>query len=385
MARTTRTRRLLVLFPGERFGGAEAHTLRITDAAAQAGMQVTLAAAPALHPSLAAPGRSLLDLPVAWRRGLPATARQAQAEAVRAALAEAKPDVVLLPLPWPDQAGGAFEALAESGTPTLVVSHLAPHGEEPPPGLDEEALAAAHAMRADWVAVSAPTAFRLERFLGLAAGRVATIRNGVDAPPEMDRDAWRAALRKRLGLPGDALVALFLGRLDAAKGADRLPFLAEAFARRSGGVIAAAGTGSLDAQLSAEASADHPLRLLGRHPRPAELLAGADALVMPSRLEGAPLAFLEAATHHLPVVASHEALEALGSGAARLAALADPEDVAEMADALAGCLDPAGPARTRAEAAWRFATAWGGTAMAEAYLARLRRLPAGSLGVAGGG
>ena len=385
MARTTRTRRLLVLFPGERFGGAESHTLRITEAAARAGMAVTLAAGAALHPSLEGPDRRLLDLPVAWRRGLPAAARQAQAEAVRAALAEATPDAVLLPLPWPDQAGGAFEALAERGTPTLVVSHLAPHGDEPPPGLDDEALRSALAMRADWVAVSAPTAARLAGFLGLGPGRVAAIRNGVDAPPEMDRAAWGAALREGLGLAPATPVALFLGRLDAAKGADRLPLLAEAFARRTGGVIAAAGAGSLEERLTAELSADHPLRLLGTHPRPAELLAGADALVMPSRLEGAPLAFLEAATHHLPVAASPEALEALGAEAGTLAALADAEDVAEMADALASCLDPVGPARVRAEAAWRFATAWDGTAMAEAYLARLRRLPAIPLGAAAGG
>ncbi|WP_458096724.1 glycosyltransferase family 4 protein [Roseomonas sp. WA12] len=387
MSGTTRMRRLLVLFPGERFGGAEAHTLRIADAAAAAGVAVTLAASPGLHPTLRAAntalpakdasadtGHTLLELPVAWRRGLPETARRAQAGAVRTAIAAARPDAALLPLPWPDQAGGAMEVLAESGLPTLVVGHLAPHGDEPPPGLDEVALAAAGAMVADWVAVSAPTGERLARFLGLPPGRIITIPNGVDQPPLLDPAPSRAALRASLRLPRDAPVALFLGRLETAKGADLLPALAQAFARRTGGVIACAGTGSLEAQLRDEAPVGHPLRLLGHVPDPAALLAGADALVMPSRLEGAPLTFLEAASHLLPVAASHAALEALGADAFNLAALADPEDIGEMADALAGCLDPNGPAPARAEAAWRRATAWDARAMAGLYLARLRRL-----------
>ena len=374
MARTLRTARLLVLFPGERFGGAEAHTLRVTDAARALGVEVTLAASGALHPALAGPGRVLLDLPLAWRRGLPHTARRAQAEAARAALDAAYPDVVLLPLPWPDQAGCAMEALAELGTPTLVVCHLAPHGEERPPGLDEEALRAASAMWADWVAVSEPTAARVSRFLDLPPGRVDTIPNGVDPPAPGDRAGRRAALRARLGLDADAPVALFFGRLDRAKGADHLPLLAEAFARRTGGVVACAGTGSLGEELARASPPGHPLRLLGQYPRPAELLAAADALVMPSRLEGAPLAFLEAATQELPAAASPEALEALGPAAGDFAGIADPEDVGPMADALAGCLDPRGAALARAARAWRMATAWHATAMTARYLARLRRL-----------
>ena len=375
MVRTVRTRRLLVLFPSERFGGAEAHTVRLAEAARAAGMEVTLAAGTALRPALEGLGWRVLEAPLNWRRGLPAAAREAQAEAARRVLAESAAELALLPLPWPDQAGGALQALAEAVLPTLVVSHLAPHGEEPPPGLDEEALGAARNLRGEWIAVSAPTAARLEGFLELPPGTVSTIPNGVDPPPALDRAPWRAALREGLGLAADTPVALFLGRLDAAKGADHLQALAEAFARRTGGVLAAAGSGSLEERLARGLSAEHPLRLLGRHPRPAELLVAADVMVMPSRLEGAPLAFLEAATHHLPVAASHAALEALGERAATMAALADPEDLGEMADAMAACLDPSGPAAGRVDAAWRFATAWDAGCMAEAYLARLRRLP----------
>ncbi|MFC7737408.1 glycosyltransferase [Roseomonas sp. GCM10028921] len=348
MAKTLRTARLLVLFPGERFGGAEAPTLRVSDAARALGVELTLAASGALHPALAGSGRVLLNLPLAWRRALPHTARRAQAEAARAALDAAYLDVVLLPLPWPDQAGGAMEALAELGIPTLVACHLAPHGEERPLGLDEEALRAASAMWADWVAVSEPTAARVSRFLDLPPGRVDTVPNaGSIRPRQGDRAGRRAALRTWLGLDADAPVALFRDRLDRAKGADHLPSLAEAFARRTGGVIAGTGTGSLGEKLARASPPGHPLRLLGQHPRPAKLLAAADALVMPSRLEGAPLGFLEAATHDIPVAASPVALGALGPAAGDLAAIADPEDVGAMADALAGCLDPNAPARVR--------------------------------------
>jgi glycosyltransferase involved in cell wall biosynthesis len=380
-----RMRRLLVLLPGDRFGGAEAHTLRLCAAAEAAGVAVTVAAGTALYPLAAAPGRSVLDLPVTWRRGLVETAREAQAGATRTALSVARPDAALLPLPWPDRGGGAMQALAEAGIPALIVAHLAPHGAERPPGLDEQALAAAAAMRADWVAVSAPTAERFARYLNLPPGRVATIPNGVDPPPALDRDMARQALRSRLGLSGETPVALFLGRLDEAKGADRLPLLAEAFARRTGGVIACAGTGSLAEMLRNAAPEGHPLRLLGRHSRPAELLAAADALLLPSRLEGAPLAFLEAASWGLPVVASPEALEALGPAAGSAAALAWGDDAAEMADALAEAVGGGHAVLARVEAALRLAALGTAEDMAARYLARLRRLPAPPLGGPGAG
>jgi len=374
-SRAIRIRDLLVLLPGDRLGGAEAHTLRLCDAAAAAGVAVTLAAEGRLHAGLVGAGRRLLDLPVAWRRGLPEAARAAQAGATRAALEAARPDAALLPLPWPDRGGGAMEALAAAGTPTLVVAHLAPHGAEEASGVDEGAIAAARALRAEWVAVSAPTAARAARVLGLPEGRIATIPNGVDPAPPPDRPALRAALRDALGVAPGTPVALFVGRLDEAKGADRLPALAEAFARRTSGVLACAGQGSLDDTLwRATPEEGHPLRLLGQTASPAALMAGADALVMPSRLEGAPLTFLEAAGLGLPVAASHEALEALGGEASRLAAVADAEDLGAMADALASCLEPAAAARTAAAGA--LAAGWDAAAMSARYLSRLRRLAA---------
>ena len=370
--------RLLVVLPGEDLGDAGAHAMRIAGAAAASGVRVAVAAAGAVlarlrreAPAEGAP--ELLDLPLT-RRGAD---RQAQAEATRALLAAATPDAVLLALPWPDSDTGAMAALARAGMPALVVLHLAPRGGERPAALDEAALADAASMRAEWVAVSEPVAARAGRLLGLPEGRVAVIPPGAERPPATDREACRAALRARLGLEAGTPVALFLGPLDATKGADRLFGIAEAFAARSGGVLACSGEGILEAALREPAGEDHPLRMLGHDRNPAALLAGADLLVMPSRLEGWPLAFLDAALAGLPVVASAEALEAFGSEAPRVAALVDADDPAAVARAMAECLEPAGAAAERTGAALRLAMTWEARAMTARYLGRLRRLGAG--------
>jgi len=379
--------RLLILLPGDSFGAAEAHALRIGAAAGALGVAVTIAAEGVVLARLreqAAAGwfGTLLDLPVAWRRGAAETTRQRQAEATQAAIAAASPDAVMLSLPWPDFATGAMAVLAETTTPTLVVSHLAPRGGGRPPALDAAALSAAAAMRAEWVAVSPPVAERTAWLLGLPEGRVTCIPDAADPPPPLDREACRAALRAQLGVGPGVPVALFLGRLEAARGADRLAGLAKAFAARTSGVIACAGAGILQAALREAAAGDHPLRFLDPSHAPdpeldaAWLLAGSDMLVLPSRLEGAPRAFLQAALAGRPVVASPEALEALGEDATRFAAIADADDLEAMAEALATCLDPQGPAPSRVEAAWHLASSWAPDAMVARYLGRLRRLAA---------
>jgi glycosyltransferase involved in cell wall biosynthesis len=63
---------------------------------------------------------------------------------------------------------------------------------------------------------------------------------------------------------------------------------------------------------------------------------------MPSRLEGEPLVFLEAAANRCPVVASPAAVEAFGEAAPRYAAVARGCDAASMANAALALLeDPA--------------------------------------------
>jgi glycosyltransferase involved in cell wall biosynthesis len=145
-------------------------------------------------------------------------------------------------------------------------------------------------------------------------------------------------------------VLLFLGRLEEAKGADLLPAIGD----RLNVTLAIGGAGSLRGVLEARALADPRglFRVLGPLEDPQLWLAGADALLLPSRLEGAPLVFLEAAAQRCPVIASAAALEALGpvaGGMARLVAPSEPAGFAAAAQALLA--DPAGarPLLDRAE------------------------------------
>ncbi|TPG61045.1 glycosyltransferase [Roseomonas nepalensis] len=380
--------RLLVLLPGEGFGEAGALALRVAGAAAGLGVEVAVAAQEPARDRLRAGSPpagalALVDPPLPRNRGPSGVVRQAQAEATSAVLAAARPDAALLSLPWPDSGAGAMAALAVAALPVLVLLHLAPRGGPRPVALDDAALADAAAMRAEWVAVSGPVAARAGRLLGLPEGRVAVIPPGAERPRPADRAACRAALRERLAVAAETPVALHLGPLEAAKGADRLFGIAEGFAARCGGVVACSGEGILEAALREPAGEDYPLRMLGHDRDPAALLAGADLLVLPSRLEGAPTTFLEAALAGLPVAASEEALEALGAEAERVAALADGDDGPAMARAMAECLDRSGPAAGRAEAARRLALTQDAGAMTARYLGRLRRL--GALGAAEGG
>jgi glycosyltransferase involved in cell wall biosynthesis len=83
---------------------------------------------------------------------------------------------------------------------------------------------------------------------------------------------------------------------------------------------------------------------------PAPWYLAADALLLPSRLEGAPLVFLEAAAHRLPVVATAAALEALGPDAPRLARIA-AHAAADLAAAVEDALADAAGTAARVEAA----------------------------------
>ncbi|MCQ4163012.1 glycosyltransferase, partial [Roseomonas sp. GC11] len=208
---------------------------------------------------------------------------------------------------------------------------------------------------------------------------VQVVPNGVPLPPPADaarRRALRAALRTQLDLPPEAPVVLFLGRLEPVKGAELLPFLAQAFLRRGGGALVAAGTGPLAERLAASLPGGRsPLRLLGHQSDPGRLMLAADALVLPSRLEGCPLVFLEAAARHCPVVATPQALECLGEDARHLAALCPAEDIAGMAAALVEACAGGGETPARLAAAAAHAARQDEAAMLARYRDLLRALP----------
>ncbi|WP_439594761.1 glycosyltransferase [Falsiroseomonas sp.] len=349
---------LLILLPSTRLGGTEGHTLQLAARlAAQPGLRVSLAAEAALLPELAAalppgPAPALHPAPIGWGGRVPTPEEIAGQKAAAAALiARLAPDILLIPLPWPNAGLGLLRAAP--GLPRLAVLHLVP--EAPPAGL-AEALEGLAVREMAWCAVSAAGARRAEGFFGLPPLACAQIDNPAPPPPRADRALARAALRAALGLHADAPLILFVGRLEKAKGAHLLPEIATS----AGMTLACAGSGPLRPLLDRQAAADAEgrLRLLGQLADPEAWYLAADALVLPSVLEGMPLVFLEAAAAGCPVVATASALEGLGPAAPDLARLVPRPEAAPFAAALRDLLaDPEGAAalagRARAEAARR--------------------------------
>ena len=147
--------------------------------------------------------------------------------------------------------------------------------------------------------------------LGIRPAHIHVLPNGVDA------DAFplieRREARRRLGLPQDRRIVLYVGNLLPVKGLD---VLLNAAQRDSNGwlegtdtVLALAGKGPLEKEIRAKIS-EHGLekrvRLLGYLGRDEVKLwmNAADVLVLPSRNEGCPNVVLEALACGTPVVAS---------------------------------------------------------------------------------
>ncbi|MDB4967151.1 MAG: glycosyl transferase group 1 [Myxococcales bacterium] len=152
-----------------------------------------------------------------------------------------------------------------------------------------------------------------------APGRVVPM--AIDVAPIVtatEPDA-RAAARARLGV--DGFVLAFLGRLIDDKGVD---LIIDALPDRA--TLLIAGEGRARASLERHAAARNGVRFLG-HLRGGDklsLLAAADALCIPSRIDGSPTVAMEALAAGLPVVATRAGgLPELLDGAAAIFCDAD--------------------------------------------------------------
>lgn len=135
------------------------------------------------------------------------------------------------------------------------------------------------------------------------------IENGVDVDRFRRSDESRQTIRAALGL-GDEFVWVFAGRWSRHKGIDLLldalgnPVLADQRFR-----VLLVGDRAEDEPELLERGLQHPdvrsrLQILGPVEDPSPYLSTSDAFVLPSRLEGMPLSFLEAMGCGLPVLAS---------------------------------------------------------------------------------
>ncbi len=132
--------------------------------------------------------------------------------------------------------------------------------------------------------------------------RLRLVRGGIDPTPiQVAKPIQRASL----GLPDDAGMVLWVGRLDPVKG---LSLLIESFGRMAGETnahLCLAGAGPIREPLERQVRGlqlVHRVHFLGLRSDVAALLKAADVFVFPSRTEGLPNALLEAMAAACPIV-----------------------------------------------------------------------------------
>ena len=190
------------------------------------------------------------------------------------------------------------------------------------------------------VAVSSEVQQFLSRQLRLPLARIRVIRNGVAAPrPSTDGVAAQSALTARIGTVPTQLRVATIASLTSKKGHDVLLRALALVAGRGLRVSAVfAGDGPERARLemiAADLKLHESVHFLGAVSNPADVLAATDVFVLPSLVEGLPLALLEAMRAGKPVVATAVGgvPEAVTSGINGL--LVPPADDVALADAIA--------------------------------------------------
>jgi glycosyltransferase involved in cell wall biosynthesis len=144
--------------------------------------------------------------------------------------------------------------------------------------------------------------------MGLSAGGVVVIYNGIDVPGTEVDHAARAQLRASLGIGARTVVGLFVGRFVPEK---NLPLLVRAAARlareQADFLLLLAGNGPLRAEIERDLealAARGSVRLLGMRSDVMQLMSASDFFVLSSLEEGLSNVILEAMAAGRPVIAS---------------------------------------------------------------------------------
>ncbi|HEX5759217.1 MAG TPA: glycosyltransferase family 4 protein [Thermoanaerobaculia bacterium] len=239
------------------------------------------------------------------------------------------------------------------GVPLVATLHLPPEepSEHPPwsrEGVRQRLLGRALDRRAAAVVAVSEAVRRAHLERGrIRAEKLVVAHNGVDAaafrpPAAAQRRELRARVRRELGLPPEALVAITVSVLRPGKGIEVLLAAArDVAAALPEARFVVAGDGPLRAALEVgarEAGVEELLRWIGFRRDVAELLAASDLFVLPTLADALPTALLEAMAAGLPVVASAvggvpEVVEDGETGV-----LVPPGDAAALAHAVAALL-----------------------------------------------
>jgi glycosyltransferase involved in cell wall biosynthesis len=176
------------------------------------------------------------------------------------------------------------------------------------------------------IAISSRVKNHLVQNVGLDAGKIEVIPYGIEPPPLIDR----TAARQQLGLPTDAFVVGFVGRLTAQKD---LTVLLAAMAEVPGCHLSLVGAGEDEAMLRAETArlGLHDVHFHGAQPNGAALIAAFDVFALSSKWEGLGLVLLEAMACGVPIAAARGGAipEVLAGG--DLGLLSDVGDAAGLA------------------------------------------------------
>ena len=216
------------------------------------------------------------------------------------------PDVVLLPIPWVSYGVGIMRACRDRRIPTATVFQLVKQGW--PSWFRRRQFRDLLTTACRPVAVSENNRGIVSRMYGVPTGSIALIYNGIDATPQPTTEARTARtnrIRRDLGVQ-DRIMLLTAARLAPQKGQrdllESIPRVGEA---HPDAIFVLAGDGPdreiLQAMARSKGISDQ-VRFLGRRDDVPDLLAAADAFVLPSVFEGSPFALVEAMHAGLPIV-----------------------------------------------------------------------------------
>jgi len=244
-------------------------------------------------------------------------------------------DIVHVPLY--SRAGPYIRLAAKLARVRLIVAHEHCRATPPPPRRRLADRLLARGTR--YVAVSEAQRTELVR-QGISPDWVAVVGNGIDV--ELFAPGDRAAARDMEGLPEGAAIVVIPARLVPRKGHVDLLAALPALVRRVPEVLMlCAGDGPLSRSLPALAEAAglaNRVRFLGHRDDMPSLLAAADVVCLPSRVEGMPLAILEAMAAGRAVVATDVGgvAEVIADGST--GRLVPPQNPAALAMALGALL-----------------------------------------------
>ena len=224
--------------------------------------------------------------------------------------------------------------------------------------------------RVSWLVVATPTAANhVATLLGHTPRHLSTIPNGIDTSQfRPATPAERRLARQRLGLPPQAPIVLFVGRLVEKKGIR----LVAAMSRQLSSIrFLIVGDGPLRQVLGERPDNVTWIPALSPHRMP-DCYFAADCLVLPSHGEGLPLVVQEAMACGLPAVISEDEPFATELGRVNVCSLA-PRTVAGMAARIQEVLTSS-PHSLRFRARAYADSQWSAQLMIQRYVALLQQL-----------